>query len=136
MKLLCPIPTRLMKSFGEAMIHYRELLLAGKEGSVLKNGTGNLKDTGSSGHKEVIKLQLEIMPVYLKVTAIVPGRVATKNEGRAGSLMMESSDGQLRVDVTVKNEKLRALSDANHDDNIGRVWKVIFNDIMEACEKQ
>jgi DNA ligase-1 len=38
---------------------------------------------------------------------------------------METSDGLLVVDVTVKNEKLRDLIDANPDDFIGRIWAVI-----------
>jgi DNA ligase-1 len=56
------------------MIHYRELLLAGKEGSVIGNGDGIWKD-GTS--KDKIKLKLEV-PVDLIVKAVVPGNVATK----------------------------------------------------------
>jgi hypothetical protein len=38
------------------------------------------------------------------------------------------------VDVTIKNEKLRDLFDANPDAYIGRIWSVIFNDIMKPSQ--
>jgi DNA ligase 1 len=130
MESVRPIPTRVVHSFAEAMVHYRELLLAKKEGSILGNGDGTWKD-GTS--KDKIKLKLEV-PVDLIVTGIVAGNVATKNEGRAGSLTMQTSDGRLVVDVTVKNEKLRDLIDAKPDDYIGRIWSVIFNDITKPSQ--
>ncbi|MDP9155276.1 MAG: DNA ligase [Pseudomonadota bacterium] len=121
------IPTRVVKSLEEAMTHYRELLAKGKEGTIIKNGAATWKD-GTS--KEQIKLKLEV-DVDLKIVAIAPGRVGTKNEGRAGAFTCETAEGQLRVDVTVKNEALRDQVDANGSDFIGRIIAVRANCVMK-----
>jgi DNA ligase-1 len=124
------IPTKLVKSLDEAMVHYRDLLAKGKEGTIIKNGAAIWRD-GTS--KEQIKLKLEV-DVDLVITGIAPGRVGTKNEGRAGAFNCSSSDGQLRVDVTVKNEDLRTAVDANGDDFIGRIIAVRANAVMKPSE--
>jgi len=124
------IPTRIVKSFEEAMAHYRELLAKGKEGTIIKNGNAIWKD-GTS--KEQIKLKLEV-DVDLKITGIAPGRAGTKNEGRAGAFNCLSACGKLRVDVTVKNEDLRDAVDANGDDFIGRIIAVRANSVMKPSE--
>ncbi|WP_233889704.1 hypothetical protein [Paraburkholderia flagellata] len=123
------IPTRIVHSLAEAYAHCNELQLQGKEGTVLKNGAGFWKDT-DSGNPDVVKLKLEV-DVDLISKGIVAGKDSTKNEGRAGSITMETSDGLLRVDVTVKNEKLCDAIDANPEDFLGRVWAVRFNSIMK-----
>lgn len=124
------IPTRIVKSLGEAYKHAGELMKAGKEGSVVKNPLGIWKD-GTS--KDQIKLKLEF-EVDLIITGIVPGRAGTKNAGRAGSLSCKTSDGKLLTDVTVKNEAMRLKVDENPDDWIGRVIAVTANDITEPSD--
>lgn len=124
------IPTKIVYSLDEALVHYREFLSAGKEGTVIKHPDAIWKD-GTS--KDQVKLKLEVV-VDLKITAIVPGRAGTKNEGRAGSVTCETSDGLLVTDVTVKNEKMRAEIDANPDDFIGRILAVKSNAVMKPCE--
>ena len=124
------IPTKVVRSLAEAYAHAGELMKAGKEGTVIKHPKAAWKD-GTS--KEQIKIKLEFA-VDLVITGIVPGREGTKNEGRAGSLSCQSSDGKLRVDVTVKNEAMRNDVDAHPDDWIGRVIIVIANDIMEPSD--
>ncbi|MFM0095705.1 hypothetical protein PQQ87_08830 [Paraburkholderia nemoris] len=125
-----PIDTRIVHSLDEAYAHYRELLALGKEGTIIKAPTAIWKD-GTS--KEQVKLKLEV-DVDLVSTEIVPGRVGTKNEGRAGSITMVSSCGQLKVDVTIKNETLRDQVDANPGAFIGKVWAVRANSIMAPAE--
>lgn len=120
------IPTRLTYSLQDALLHYRELLKLGKEGTVIKHPELIWKD-GTS--KDQIKLKMEI-DVDLKIVAIIPGRDGTKNEGRAGSLTCESSCGGLRVDVTVKNEAMRNFIDTTPNDWIGKVIVVRANSIM------
>ena len=120
------IPTRIVKSLQDAYAHAAELMKDGKEGSVVKNPHGIWKD-GTS--KDQVKLKLEF-EVDLKITAIVPGRAGTKNEGRAGSMTCTTSDNKLFTDVTVKNEAMRDKVDANPEDWIGRVITVVANDIM------
>lgn len=124
------IETKVFHSLPEAYGHAGELMRRGKEGTVIKNPHAIWKD-GTS--KEQVKLKLEFS-IDLKVVAIVPGREGTKNEGRAGSMTCETSDGLLRVDVTVKNEAMRDKVDANPSDWIGRVVEVTANDIMEPSD--
>jgi len=124
------IPTRLVHSKMEAYAHAGELMKLGKEGTVIKHPAAIWKD-GTS--KEQIKLKLEF-DVDLEIEGIVPGRAGTKNEGRAGSFACRTSDGFLKVDVTVKNEALRDAVDANPDEFIGKVIEVVANDIMEPSE--
>jgi len=124
------IPTRIVKSLEAAYAHYGELLAQGKEGTVLKRGKAIWRD-GTS--KDQIKLKLEFV-VDLKVVAIVPGKANGKNAGRPGSLACETSEGLLRVDVTVKNEKLRDEIEANPADWIGKIIKVCANGIMKPSD--
>ena len=126
------IPTKVVKSKAEAFDYYREVLKQGKEGIVCKHPNGGWADT-SSGNKDVVKLKLEV-DVDLKVVSIVPGKKDTKNEGRPGSLGCESADGLLKVDVTVKNEKLRDQIEANPDDFLKRIIAVRANAIMSPSE--
>ena len=118
--------SRIVRSKKEALEHYQELLKHGKEGTIVKKSAAIWKD-GTS--KEQVKLKLEV-PVDLKVTGIVPGRVGTKNEGRPGSLTVETSDGELITDIAVKNEAMRDAVEKNPEDWIDRIVTVIFNAIM------
>lgn len=121
------IPTRVVKTMRDAYAHAAELMKNGKEGTVIKHPNAIWKD-GTS--KEQIKIKLEF-EVDLQIINVVPGRAGTKNEGRAGSLTCATEDGELVVDVTVKNEAMRDLVDANPDDWIGKIIAVVANDIME-----
>ena len=124
------IETRVVRTLADAYAHSAELMKKGKEGTVVKH-PGAIWFDGTS--KELVKLKLEF-EIDLTVTAIVEGRSGTKNEGRAGSLTCESSDGLLRVDVAVKNEAMRDKVDANTGDWVGRVIAVVANDIMTPSE--
>ncbi|MEQ0777723.1 hypothetical protein ABLT15_36005 [Paraburkholderia tropica] len=122
------IPTKIVHSLREAYQHCKELQLQGKEGTIIKRPTGFWKDT-NSGNPDVVKLKVEA-EADLVLKAIVPGRAGTKNEGRPGSITCETSCGQLVVDVTMKNEKMRDGLEAGWSAWEGRVMKVVFNDIM------
>lgn len=124
------IETRIVKSLEEAYAHAGDLMMKGKEGTVVKHPNAIWKD-GTS--KEQVKLKLEF-EVDLVINAIMPGREGTKNEGRAGAFSCSSSCGGLVVDVTVKNEALRDRVDANPEEFIGKVIAVTANDIMKPSE--
>ncbi len=124
------IPTRIVHSLKEAYAHAGELMKKGKEGTVISDPHAPWVD-GTSKFKAKLKLEFS---VDLKVVAITPGRKDTKNEGRAGALTCETSDGLLRVDVTVKNEALRDDIDANPDSWISKIIDVVANDITEPSE--
>jgi DNA ligase-1 len=124
------IPTRVVKSKAEAYAHYRELLALGKEGTIIKLRGAIWKDGTST---EQFKLKLEA-DVDLKVKAIVPGKDNGKNKGRPGSLTCVTSCGQLIVDVTVKNEKMRDAVEANPGDWLDRIITVRGNAVMKPSE--
>jgi DNA ligase-1 len=123
------IPTETVHSLQEAYAHCTSLQGFGKEGTVLKNGAGFWKDT-SSGNPDVVKLKLEV-DVELVTKQILDGEAGTKVEGRAGKIRMETRDGLLSVNVTVKNEKLRDAIDKDRAAFVDRVWTVRFNEITE-----
>jgi DNA ligase-1 len=124
--LIVLTPTKIVYSKAEAFEHYREILKAGKEGTILKHPDMIWRDGDS---KDSVKLKLEV-DVDLVIKAVMPGKAGKKTAGRAGSLTCESACGQLRVDVTIKNEKLRDLVDKRPEDFIERILTVRANSIM------
>lgn len=126
-EMIVLISTRIVKSVAEAYEHYAEMLAQGKEGTVVKEPTGIWRD-GTSKHQVKMKLEVD---VDLKVVAIEPGRDGTKNEGRAGTMVCETSDGLLQVGVAVKNEAMRDHVDANPDEWIGSIIVVRSNEILK-----
>lgn len=124
------IETKIVRSISEAYEHYRGFLKANKEGTVIKNPIAVWRD-GTSKHQVKLKLEADC---DLKIIAIVPGKDDGKNEGRAGSLTCVTSCGQLQVDVTVKNEKMRDHIDANPEDWIDRIVSVRSNAILNPSE--
>ncbi|MDR9846986.1 hypothetical protein [Herbaspirillum huttiense] len=121
------VPTKIVKSYAEAMSHATEIMQAGGEGTILKKGDAIWRD-GTS--KEQVKLKLEF-EVDLKIVAVQEGKANSKNAGRAGALTCETADGLLRVDVAIKGEKMRDAVDADHGDWIGRIMPVIGNMILK-----
>ena len=124
------IDGRVCHSMEEVMTHFREKLAEGKEGTVFKNPSAIWGDYTS---KDQIKLKLDVV-VDLRIVGVVPGNKGTKNEGRPGSLPCESEDGQLRVDVTVKNEAMRDSVEKYPHDWIGQIIAVRFNAIMRSTD--
>lgn len=124
------VPTRIVKTQAAMKKHFAELLAAGKEGTVVKHPQMPWKD-GTSKFQVKNKLTFE---VDLIVKGIEPGEAYTKNEGRAGSLRCESSDGLLKVNVNVKNEDMRDRVDANNEDWIDRIVTVVANGILKPSE--
>lgn len=113
-------------SLQECMLHAKEVMLSGQEGTVIKSPDMIWED-GTSKYQIKIKVEFEC---ELVITEILPGKINSKIEGRAGSLKCISSDELLEVNVTVKNEKMRDAIDANPSDWIGRIVTVRSNDVM------
>lgn len=120
------IPTRIVKSVAEAYAHAGELMLAGKEGSIVKRKSAIWKD-GTS--KEQVKLKLEF-EVDLVITGIFPGEANTKNEGRPGRVNCATACGNMNVNVAVKNESMRDAMEADPQSWIGKIMPVTANMIM------
>lgn len=121
------IPTKIVRSKAEATAHSVELTRKGLEGTVCKHPYAIWAD-GTS--KDQVKLKIAV-DVDLVVKAVVEGKADTKNAGRPGTLTCETSDGLLRVDVTVKNESMRDDVEQNPEDWIGRIMPVRFNTVTK-----
>lgn len=124
------IPTRFTHSIEEAYEHYGEMLLAGKEGTVIKNPAMIWKD-GTS--KDQIKLKLEV-DIDLVITAINMGKEDSRIAGRPGAFTCQTSDGLLQVDVTVKNEAMRDDVEFEPESWIGSVIVVRGNEILSPSK--
>lgn len=119
------IQTKVVTSLTAAYDHFFSMTKEGKEGTVIKKPTMIWKD-GTS--KDQVKLKVEA-PCELEIYDVADGKVGSKNEGLAGALMCQSADGLLKVDVNVKNEKMRKEIDKDRDHWKGKIVTVIFNSI-------
>lgn len=95
------IPTRIVHTMEEALTHYREMLAADMEGTIIKCGTGGWKD-GTS--KFQVKMKLEIT-VDLVIKALTAGK--GKNAATFGSVNCQTSDGLLEVNVSGFSDDMR-----------------------------
>ena len=129
--LLTVIPTRIVRSLDEAYDHYRELLLEGKEGTIIKQPSMIWKDYTS---KEQIKLKLEA-DCELEVIAFVPGDINGKHANTFGSLRCASSCRELIVDVSGFKDDKRAEIHAKGERFIGTVLTVRANSILFSDSK-
>lgn len=124
--LIQVVEYKICYSLQECMLHAKEVMLQGQEGTVIKSPDMIWED-GTSKYQIKIKVEFEC---ELEIVEILPGKINSKIEGRAGSLKCISSDGLLEVNVTVKNEKMRDTIDADPKDWIGRIVTVRSNDVM------
>lgn len=123
------IPTKKVYSFEEATAHFREMLLAGKEGTVMKEMHSGWKD-GTSKFQVKRKLNVD---VELIVIDFEEGK--GKNEATFGSLICQTSDGLLEVSVSGFTDALRLEIHKNRDNWLGSIITVRFNAIMRGSEE-
>jgi len=123
------IPTRIVKSLAAAYEYYAELLALGKEGVVLKKMTAIWRDATS---KDQVKLKLEFV-VDLKIVGFEPGN--GKNAATFGSVITETSCGQLRVSVSgFKDAKRKEISD-NRAALLGTIMAVKATGVMRPSKE-
>lgn len=127
-KYVTLIPTRVVNSLKDAYAHYRELLLKGKEGTIIKNPHAIWKD-GTS--KEQVKLKLEF-EVELEIVGFEAGN--GKNADTFGALKCQSSCGQLKVNVSGFTDAMRKEIHENRDDWCGAIITVRANSILKPSE--
>ena len=118
------IETRIVHNMEEALAHYREMLDAGMEGTIIKNATGIWKDTTS---KDQVKMKLDI-DVDLVIMGFNAGN--GKNEATFGSIVCQSSDGLLEVNISGFTDEVRLEVHNNRDRLIGTIVTVKGNSIM------
>jgi DNA ligase-1 len=122
-------PTKIVRSKAEAMAHYRELLKAGKEGTILKSPDAIWEDKTS---KDQVKLKLEV-PVELKVVGFNEG--TGKYQGTLGSLLCQSACGVLEVNVNGRTDTMRDEWWSAREMRRGSIVTVKANGIIESESK-
>lgn len=127
--LVSLIETRVVRSLKEAYAHYKEVLLQGKEGTIIKRREMIWKDTGSSGNKDQIKLKLEA-ECELEIVGFVPGDPTGKHAKTFGSLLCRSACGMLEVAVAGLKDALRLEIHKNREFWLGKIITVRSNCIM------
>lgn len=136
---------KIVSDFEEAQEFYREQISNGYEGAVLKNFSLKWKNHTST---EQIKLKAE-RECELKVIGYEKG--TGKYDGGIGSLMCESSDGKLavnvgsglsdfdrgfeRIDDSDSSKGLKRLENFDNNVYIGKIISVKFNEVI-ASEKK
>lgn len=124
------IETRIVHSMDEARAHYKEMLAAGFEGTIIKDADAIWEDTTS---KSQVKFKLEV-DVDLVIVGFTEGN--GKNAASFGAIRCQSSDGLLEVDVSGFKDKpqkgvltRKEISD-RRDEFIGTIMTVKANDLM------
>jgi DNA ligase-1 len=118
------IPTVIVHNMEDALTHYREMLAEGLEGTIIKDATGIWKDTTS---KDQVKMKLDI-DVDLVIMGFNAGN--GKNEATFGSIVCQSSDGLLEVNISGFTDEVRLEVHNNRDKLIGTIVTVKGNSIM------
>ena len=118
------IPTVIVHNMEEALVHYREMLAEGLEGTIIKHGNGEWKD-GTSKHQVKMKLDID---VDLVIMGFNVGN--GKNEATFGSIVCQSSDGLLEVNISGFTDEVRLEVHNTRDRLIGTIVTVKGNSIM------
>ena len=106
-------PISIVNSMEEAQVIYQQKLAEGEEGLVLKDPKGPWEDKRVK-HQVKMKAELE---ADLRITGFLPG--SGKYEGKIGSLLVESADGQVKTAVgTGLSDEQRSLPFSEFEDKI------------------
>lgn len=119
------IDYRVVYSKAEAYEHYRSILAAGGEGTIVKDPDGVWKDTTS---KDCVKLKLQV-DVELRVKGFLPG--TGKNADTFGSIVMESACGELVVSVSGFSDADRVRLHTRRETLPGAIFTVRSNLLLK-----
>lgn len=122
--LLGLVPMKVVYSLAEAFAHYREMLEAGKEGTIIKLPAAVWRDGTST---EQCKLKLEVV-VDLEIVGFNPG--TGKYTDLFGSIITRSSCGQLVVNVNARSDASRRDIHARREALVGTIMAVKANEVM------
>ena len=120
--------TKIVHSMKEAQEHYKEMLEAGFEGTIIKHPDMIWEDTTS---KSQVKMKLTA-ECDLKVVGFNPGK--GKNEVLFGSIQLVSADGKLEVGMSGFSDKLRKQLWEDRNILIGKIMTVKSNCLMEPSK--
>lgn len=124
--LISLIETRVVRSLGQAYAHCKEVMLQGKEGTIIKRRQMIWRDYTS---KDQVKLKLEA-ECELEVIDFVPGDETGKHKDTFGSLRCTSSCGQVVVDVSGFTDDKRKEIHAKGQAYLGTIITVRSNAIL------
>ena len=108
----------------EAIAHFREVVEAGCEGTVVKNFKGVWKDGTST---DQVKLKIAAEGEVL-VTGVNEGEGRLK--GSCGSLQCESSCGEVEVNVAGLSDALRKKFFDDPDSIVWKIITVLYNNVV------
>ena len=113
-----------VNSMEEAQVLYKQKLAEGEEGLVLKDPMGPWEDKRVK-HQVKMKAELE---ADLRVTGFLPG--TGKFEGKIGSLLVESADGQVKTAVgTGLSDEQRSLPFTEFENKIAAIkYNAVISD--------
>lgn len=124
------IECRLVYSYAEAMVHYREVLKRKLEGTVLKHRKAIWKDGDS---KDQVKLKLEV-DVDLEIVGFKPGEPGKRTEHTFGSLICRTTDGLLEVSVSGFKRDMEQYLHENRDSVMHKIVCVRANEVSAPSE--
>ena len=118
------VDTRIIYTVEEAVAHLEEIVSLGLEGTVLKDGDGIWEDKTS---KNCIKLKIVADGIDLEIIGYTEGK--GKNKELFGSVMCQSSDGLLRVNISGFTDDMRLYIHNNRERLMGTIMTVKANSI-------
>jgi ATP-dependent DNA ligase len=120
------IPFKEVNNLEEAVAHFNEMLAAGEEGTILKNGHALWEDTRS---KHLVKFKAE-KDCDLEIIGWNPG--SGKFVGMVGSLQMASSDRLVETNISGFSDELRQWITDNIKDLVGTIAAVTYNERIKS----
>jgi len=120
---------KIVTSLAEAYEHYKELLAAGFEGSIIKRPDMIWEDTTSKGQ---IKLKLDV-DVDLEIVSFTEGN--GKNAKTFGSIQCKTSEGLMVVGVSGFSDEMRQEFSDDRANMIGKIMTVKSNCIMKPSKE-
>lgn len=114
---------------GGAMKLTQQWMIAGLEGSILKNRDAVFRD-GTSTEQWKIKLKID---VDVRITGFIEGKIGTSRESTFGSMTFESDDGLVKGSVSsgINDDQLIEFN-MMRDELIGQIMEVQCNDITKG----
>ena len=124
------VHTKICYTVDEVVDHFKEKRLIGEEGTVIKDMKAIWKD-GTS--KQQVKVKV-IMDCDLKIVEFKEG--TGKNVNRLGSILCESSDGEMSVSVgTGFTDEQREEIWRNRESYLGKIIAVQANDCIKGQDE-
>jgi DNA ligase-1 len=116
------IETRMVHSIDEMIQHFEHNLQLGLEGSVVKHPDSFWEDKTSKGQ---VKLKLEVDSIELEIIGFKDGK--GKNEKTFGSIICQSKDGLLKVNISGMKDAQRLKFHKSREESIGKIISVKAN---------